>query len=190
MWRACAATAVVARPYEFLGGTVETENTSVARRKVLAVSAAAVGGVALVACGSDDKKSSSTESPGAGSTGGGQTTAGQQPTGGQPSSPATSGGAAGGKVLAKTSEIPVGGGKIIESEKVVVTQPTAGTFKAFSATCTHQGCLVSKVAAGNIDCACHGSRFSAANGSVVNGPATRPLAEKKITTSGDQITLG
>lgn len=171
---------------------MNAQHTGVARRRVLAVSAAAVGGAALVACGSDDKKSSSETTAPAGTSG--QQTTGQ--TGGQPSgsgaqSPTQSGagGAAGGKALAKTSEIPVGGGKVIESQKVVVTQPTAGTFKAFTSTCTHQGCTVAKVVNNVIECPCHGSKFSATDGSVVHDPATRPLAAKQITVSGDQITL-
>ncbi|HSA49886.1 MAG TPA: Rieske (2Fe-2S) protein [Yinghuangia sp.] len=165
---------------------METDIANVARRKVLAVSAAAVGAVALTACGSDDKDSSSSTAEAAG-----EQTAGQQPSG-PAESPAGNGGAGGGaagKPLAKTSEIPVGGGKVFGSEKVVVTQPTAGTFKAFSATCTHQGCLVSEVADGNIDCKCHGSMFSVTDGSVTKGPATRALPEKQIATSGDQISL-
>ncbi|GAB3899304.1 hypothetical protein GCM10027612_59000 [Microbispora bryophytorum subsp. camponoti] len=98
-------------------------------------------------------------------------------------------GAQGGGELAKTSDIPEGGGKVFKDQDVVVTQPAAGEFKAFSATCTHQGCPVGSVSNNEIVCPCHGSRFSAKDGSVVNGPAARPLAEKKITVSGESITL-
>ncbi|MEU0232696.1 MULTISPECIES: Rieske (2Fe-2S) protein [unclassified Streptomyces] len=101
-----------------------------------------------------------------------------------PESPEGDGGA-----LTRTSEIPVGGGAVFPEEKVVVTQPTAGEFKAFSAVCTHQGCLVNKVADGTIDCPCHGSRFRVADGSVVTGPATRPLPAERIDVSGKTITL-
>ncbi|MER7816700.1 Rieske (2Fe-2S) protein [Streptomyces sp. NPDC096153] len=97
--------------------------------------------------------------------------------------------AAGGTPLGTTSEVPEGGGKVFKAEKVVVTQPTAGEFKAFSAVCTHQGCLVGKVANGTIDCPCHGSEFAAEDGAVVKGPATRPLGEKRITVSGGEIRL-
>ncbi|MFB7375395.1 Rieske (2Fe-2S) protein [Streptomyces sp. NPDC056222] len=96
---------------------------------------------------------------------------------------------AAGEELTETADIPVGGGTIFKDEKVVVTQPTAGDFKAFSAICTHQGCIVAKVENGTIDCACHGSKFRITDGSVVNGPATRPLPAEEITVSGDSISL-
>jgi Rieske Fe-S protein len=92
-------------------------------------------------------------------------------------------------VLGKTEEIPVGEGKIFDQSQVVVTQPVKGTFKAFSSTCTHQGCQVTTVANGTIDCPCHGSKYSVKDGSVVAGPAPRPLPPKQITVSGDSITL-
>jgi Rieske Fe-S protein len=95
-----------------------------------------------------------------------------------------------GQALAKTADIPVGGGKIFEQAKVVVTQPTAGTFKCFSAVCTHQGCLVTSVDSGTINCNCHGSKFAVADGSVTNGPAGSPLPAQQITVSGDAIQLG
>ena len=94
-----------------------------------------------------------------------------------------------GESLASTADIPVGGGEVFADQNVVVTQPQAGTFKAFSAVCTHQGCTVAKVAAGTIDCPCHGSKFAIADGSVVDGPASRPLEERQVTVSGDTIQL-
>jgi Rieske Fe-S protein len=78
---------------------------------------------------------------------------------------------------------------VFGTEKIVVTQPAAGQFKAFSAVCTHQNCTVSSVSAGVISCACHGSKYSATDGSVRNGPAQRPLAEKKVTVTGEDITV-
>jgi Rieske Fe-S protein len=91
--------------------------------------------------------------------------------------------------LGAASDIPVGGGKIFDQQNVVVTQPTSGEFKAFTATCTHQGCQVSKVSGGMIQCMCHGSEFSISDGSVAQGPATKPLAEKTIKVANGQITL-
>ncbi|MGY4769726.1 Rieske (2Fe-2S) protein [Kribbella sp. CWNU-51] len=109
--------------------------------------------------------------------------------GGSTTASAPAGGAqAAGAGLAATSEIPVGGGKVFGDAKVVVTQPTSGQFKGFSAVCTHQGCIVADVADGTINCACHGSKFKIADGSVANGPASRPLPAADITVQGGQIT--
>ncbi|MFD3609411.1 Rieske (2Fe-2S) protein [Streptomyces atroolivaceus] len=105
--------------------------------------------------------------------------------GGEESSPPASGDAE----LTRTSDIPAGGGTIFKDRKIVVTQPAAGEFKAFSAVCTHAGCVVSSVADGTIDCACHGSRFSIGDGAVEQGPATRPLPAERITVEGDSIRL-
>ena len=84
----------------------------------------------------------------------------------------------------------MGGGKIIDGKNIVITQPQASTFKAFTAVCTHQGCIVNSVSNGTIDCPCHGSKFSIKDGSVVNGPATSPLAPVAIKVEGTSIVQG
>jgi Rieske Fe-S protein len=91
--------------------------------------------------------------------------------------------------LASTSDIPVGGGTVFADRDIVVTQPEAGEFRAFSATCTHQGCTVGEVTDGTINCNCHGSRFAVADGSVVDGPARKPLPERGISVTGEEIVL-
>jgi Rieske Fe-S protein len=91
--------------------------------------------------------------------------------------------------LASTGDIPVGGGKIFSDDKVVVTQPTAGTFKAYDTTCTHAGCAVTKISGGTINCPCHGAKFSLEDGSVAAGPAPSPLQEVSIKVEGDSIQL-
>ncbi|RZB20126.1 Rieske (2Fe-2S) protein [Streptomyces sp. F001] len=98
-----------------------------------------------------------------------------------------SSGSGSGTVLGKTSDIPEGGGKVFGG--VVVTQPAAGEFKAFSSKCTHQGCAVKDVKDGVIICPCHDSRFSATDGSVQKGPATQPLSAEEITVEGDEIRM-
>ncbi|EWT01843.1 Rieske (2Fe-2S) protein [Intrasporangium oryzae NRRL B-24470] len=133
------------------------------RRVVLRGAVVVAGAGVLAAC-----SSSSPSDPGPGSSGAG-------------------GGGGGGAT--PTSEVPVGGGRIFPDQKVVVTQPEAGTFKAFDTTCTHQGCAVAAVANKMIICPCHGSAFDIATGDVVNGPATAPLAAKKVTVTGSTFTV-
>jgi Rieske Fe-S protein len=94
-----------------------------------------------------------------------------------------------GEVIGKTSEVPVGSGKIMRSEKLVVSQPTDGDFKAFSAICTHQGCLLSGISGEDALCGCHGSKFSLKDGSVVHGPANAPLAPVQVAVKGENITV-
>jgi Rieske Fe-S protein len=102
---------------------------------------------------------------------------------------APSSAAAGANALAATSAIPVGSGTVFTGPKVVVTQPTAGEFKAFSAVCTHMGCIVSQVSNGTIDCPCHGSQYNMTTGAVVAGPAPSPLPAAQIKVSGNSIFL-
>lgn len=154
------------------------------RRTVMAAAGVAGLAVALTACGSEDDSSTSVSSgAGAGGEASGGSTA--ETSGGN----ASGGDSAGGTEIAKTSDIPEGGGKIFESEGVVVTQPEAGTYKAFSSACTHQGCAVKSIADGVINCPCHNSNFSIADGSVKSGPATKALPAKEVSVSGDSIML-
>ncbi|MGW5786883.1 Rieske (2Fe-2S) protein [Streptomyces sp. NPDC003757] len=141
--------------------------TGPARRTVVAAASAAGLTAVLAACsGSDDDASSGTGS-----------------------ASRDAGGEGAGAALATTADIPEGGGKVFPDQKVVVTQPAAGEFKAFSATCTHQGCAVKTVSDGVINCPCHSSSFSITDGSVQGGPAPKPLPAVQITVSGDSIRL-
>ena len=156
----------------------------ISRRTLGGLAAAGVGVPLLAACSGDDSgtatdpngSSSSAPASSSGSTG---STPGETTSGSAPAADA----------LTSTSDIEVGGGAIFADEKVVVTQPSEGEFKCFTAVCSHQGCLVSSVSDGTINCDCHGSKYSIENGDVEEGPATFPLAEEKITVSGDSISL-
>lgn len=143
-------------------------------RRVLLTSAGAVGaGALLAACGSESPSATPSNPP----AGGGAASTGATPAG------------AGGTVLAKTADIPVGGGVIFKEEGVVVTQPAEGQFKAFNNICTHMQCPVSSVENGKIKCQCHFSEFAIADGAVLSPPAPRPLEEKKITVENGEIRL-
>jgi Rieske Fe-S protein len=136
----------------------------------------------LAACGDDEPEKatdpgkpidrSSTASP-------------DEPTSEEPSSAESSERGLG---IASTADVPVGSGVVIAEQKVVITQPTKGDFKGFTAVCTHQGCTVNQVT-DTINCPCHGSRFSIEGGEPVGGPAPSPLAEKRLVVDGDAIYL-
>jgi Rieske Fe-S protein len=113
---------------------------------------------------------------------------GESDAAGEQSSDSSSSAAAGPATVA-AADVPVGGGAVVASAKVVVTQPKKGEFKAFSAVCTHQGCVVKEVKDNEIICPCHGSHFSAEDGEPVAGPATSPLAAKQAKLSGGEITV-
>jgi Rieske Fe-S protein len=134
------------------------------RRQLLAGGATIAAAVALTsACGS------------ASGSGGGDGGAVQTPSGGG--------------TTVRTGDVPVNGGLILQDKQIVVTQPQAGTYKAFGALCTHEGCLVTSVANNSIQCPCHGATFSATDGAVQGGPAREPLPSVPLTVSGSTITL-
>jgi nitrite reductase/ring-hydroxylating ferredoxin subunit len=144
----------------------DASSADLSRRGVLrGVAVAGLATPLLVACGDDSDS---------GASGGGDS-GGEEP--------------AAGSELASTSDVPSGGGVVLAEQKVVVTQPADGDFKAFTAVCTHQGCIVADVSGGTINCNCHGSKYNIEDGSVENGPATKGLAEVPITVDGDSITL-
>jgi len=138
-------------------------------RGVLLAGAGLASAPVLAACG-DSADSSDEGSSGAGTAGGG----GESTTG----------------PLAPVTDVAVGSATIFADQQVVVSQPSKGEFKAFSTTCTHQGCPVDSVEGEEIVCPCHGSRYSVQDGSVVEGPATEPLAEQPVSVENDEIVLG
>jgi Rieske Fe-S protein len=150
--------------------TLRLETSAVARRTVLRAAGllglTGAGAAALSACAEEPGGSPSAAPAASGTTA--ATT--PSPTAAAPTGPNVA-----------TSKVPVGGGVILENADYVVTQPSRGTYKAFSKICTHQGCPVASVGNGVIHCDCHGSEYSIEDGSVTNPPAPKPLAEAKTT---------
>jgi Rieske Fe-S protein len=175
------------------GGTAMTQEVSVdgpvelgRRRVLLGAGAAGLAGV-LVACGGDD---GATEDPADTAPGPDTTTDDDGDTATDDDTGDDDGDDADddeGEPLASTADVPVGDGVIVADQGVVITQPEEGEFRAFSSTCTHEGCPVGAVSDGLIRCPCHGSRFHIDDGSVENGPATSPLPEVQIRVDGDRI---
>ena len=170
--------------------TQEPRKDSLATRRGMLAGVGLVGlAGAITACSSGGSSMSAAVADPATSSGAG---AASPATSAAASAPASASSAAGGTAagaLTATSAIPVGGGKIFAAQTTVVTQPTAGEFKVFSAVCTHMGCIVNQIADGRIDCPCHGSEYSITDGAVLAGPAPKPLPAKTIKITGDSIFL-
>ena len=155
------------------------------RRTVLRGAAVLGAGLPLLAActGADPGSGGSGSSSSGGSAGSGSSGSGGSGSGGS-----------GGTTIAKT-DVPVGGGKILTQDQVVVVQPTKGEFKAYSAICTHQGCTVGEISGGQIICPCHGSHFSIKTGANTAGPlggpagSVQPLAKKQVTVKGNQLSI-
>jgi Rieske Fe-S protein len=141
-----------------------TDRRTVLRNTAIGVAVAGVG-VTAAACSSSNS----------------------QPQGSSAQTATSAATAAGPVTLTTTSNVKVGSGYIDTTAAIVVTQPTAGEYKAFTAVCTHMQCIVGSVTNNVIQCPCHGSEYSASTGEVIQGPATQPLAAKTIKVSGDNI---
>lgn len=154
------------------------------RRRILGVGGAGLASLGLAACGGGG---SSTGAQPAGSGTAAVSNAPPAPGAAASASASASAAAGGGQALVDAAQVPVGGGVVLKDQKVVVTQPTQGQFKAFGAICTHQNCPVSEVAGGTINCTCHGSKFSVETGDVKGGPATNPLPPVPVKAEAGKI---
>ena len=153
---------------ETVSGTVRT-GCGCGRREVLMASGGAAAGVLLAGCGSAAQRASDAASTNR--------------------DVASAVAEAAGEPVATTADVPVGGGIIRANAQVVITQPTEGEFRAFSTTCPHEGCAVSRVEDGRIFCPCHGSTFDFDSGEVVSGPARSGLTAKAVSVDGDEISV-
>jgi Rieske Fe-S protein len=137
------------------------------------------GAAALAACSSD----AGTAAPAASSAAAPSAAASSSAPAASASGSAS---AASGPASVAVADVPVGGGVILKDANYVITQPTKGEFKAFSKICTHMGCPVAEVVK-TINCKCHGSKYSIEDGSVVNPPAEKGLAESPTKVSGSKV---
>jgi Rieske Fe-S protein len=158
-----------------------TDATPISRRALIAASGTG-GALLLAACSPGGSGSAGGGSNDGGSSGGGSAESGGSAGASSP------GGLAAGTEIGSVAGIPVGGSIAVTVENVplVVAQPSAGTIVAFSAICTHQGCVVAAAGA-EYDCPCHGSRYDAATGEVLQGPATEPLPSVPVEVKGDRV---
>lgn len=92
--------------------------------------------------------------------------------------------------LGAAAEVPVGGAKLYREKKLVVSCPAEGQYKAFSAQCTHAGCVLDKIVEGEGNCPCHGSRFDVTTGKVLRGPAAEPLPAVPVKAEGGKLIAG
>jgi len=99
--------------------------------------------------------------------------------------------AAGSVVAARVGELPPNSGKVFlfGGRPAILVHTPQGTYKAFTAVCTHLSCTVQfRGDLGHIWCACHDGHFDL-NGQVISGPPPRPLAEFGVTVRGPDIVV-
>ncbi|MEV4312293.1 Rieske (2Fe-2S) protein [Actinocrispum sp. NPDC049592] len=106
-----------------------------------------------------------------------------------PASSSGSGGGASGTTLAKLSDVPVGGGKIVTgpSGKVLLVRPSENEVHGLDPVCPHMGVTVDPPKGGTITCPGHGSVFDGASGDLKKGPATTGLTKIAVKINGDSI---
>ncbi|WP_168200864.1 Rieske (2Fe-2S) protein [Allokutzneria sp. NRRL B-24872] len=113
-----------------------------------------------------------------------------QPSSSAPSSPAQPSAAPTGP-LAALSDLPVGGGKLVDAggRKVLLVRTGQTEVKAYDPACPHQGTLVQAPVGGTIKCPSHGSTFDSTSGARTGGPATTGLKTIAVKVEKDQVVL-
>ena len=89
--------------------------------------------------------------------------------------------------ISAVTEVPPGTGAVVklDGRRCAVYRDEDGRATVLSARCTHLGCIVAfNDAETTWDCPCHGSRF-AVDGTVVQGPAQKPLAQQSDGEAGE-----
>ncbi|HET8678506.1 MAG TPA: Rieske 2Fe-2S domain-containing protein [bacterium] len=99
--------------------------------------------------------------------------------------------AAGSVVASKVGELKPNVGKVFlfGSKPAILVHTPGGTYKAFTAVCTHLACTVQyRPDFGHIWCACHDGHYDL-NGQVLAGPPPSPLAEFGVAVKGSDIVV-
>ncbi len=108
--------------------------------------------------------------------------------------PARQGGTGGGLTLVGSLEdFPPDRGRIVPVRgKPVIVVNTGQGIRAFSAICTHLGCIVLEKEPGTpyIQCPCHDGRFNPVDGSVMAGPPPRGLPPYEVTVEDNKVYVG
>jgi nitrite reductase/ring-hydroxylating ferredoxin subunit len=91
----------------------------------------------------------------------------------------------------KATDIPVKSAKayVLKGQYILVTQPKAGVFKAFSGICTHQGAQITSMQGSNLVCAVHGASYDTATGAVTGGPAPSGLKKYTVTNKAGVLYI-
>jgi thiosulfate dehydrogenase [quinone] large subunit len=109
-----------------------------------------------------------------------------------PATSATAGTVPQGTAVGSADSVPVGGAIAFTDpathQPAFALQPEEGTFAAFSAICTHEGCTVGFAKSRyQFVCPCHGSVYDAHTGDVLQGPAVDPLPAIPLVEGPDQV---
>ncbi len=102
-------------------------------------------------------------------------------------------GYAGPTVVGAVEDFPVGTGKVVpvDNKPVIIVNTSAGGVKAFSAVCTHLGCIVYWDKAKNvIHSPCHDGLFNPVTGAVVGGPPPRPIPPYEFAIKDGKVYIG
>jgi len=92
--------------------------------------------------------------------------------------------------VASLADLQVAGGLVVpvEDRPVVLTVSANNEVNAFSAICTHLGCVCKWESAGRyIQCPCHDGRFNAQTGAVISGPPPSPLPRYNVVIEDEDI---
>jgi len=103
-------------------------------------------------------------------------------------------GGEGGRTLVGTvGDFPFSSGEVVpvNDEPAIIVNSEVGGIKAYSAICTHLGCVVYWHEQRQVvQCPCHDGRFNPLNGAVISGPPPRPLPSYELKIVNGEVYIG